>query len=410
MEVNPRLASFPLLSLKERDRRWSEIRRRMNQEGLDALLIWGNNQALTTGLANFRYVTSIGCLDGCVFFPLDGDPVAFADSSHQYHPYNYFTKFQNWVEDVRPQSGAKGLIEAIRSHGLTNGRFGLVDRATMLGRFTMPFPVISKLKEDFASVEFVDAGKILDEVRMIKSDEEISYLRLSGVIARGMVAAMVKSTRVGAKERDVYAEMVRSMISEGGEDVGGIFFTSDNIKTPDPFLLHGRMPPWAPSGRILGEGDIVMCELHASYGGYLTQTERTISLGKPPAQISAINEIVSESFKSGLSKMRPEYTIGEAANAFLKPVKDAGMDYLELGFHGHGLGSPEFPTCVHPIIASNDSGTNLRIKENMVFASNIDIHDPRWRKDVGVMYCDTFVVKSSGVERLVNLDPSWISV
>jgi len=48
---------------------------------------------------------------------------------------------------------------------------------------------------------------------------------------------------------------------------------------------------------------------------------------------------------------------------------------------------------------------SVPLEENMVFGINIDIHDPAWRKDVGVMYGDTVLVTSNGPECLVGVEP-----
>jgi len=39
----------------------------------------------------------------------------------------------------------------------------------------------------------------------------------------------------------------------------------------------------------------------------------------------------------------------------------------------------------------------------MIFGTNIDIHNPRWKTDVGVMFGDTVQVTSSGGRRLVGI-------
>jgi hypothetical protein len=38
----------------------------------------------------------------------------------------------------------------------------------------------------------------------------------------------------------------------------------------------------------------------------------------------------------------------------------------------------------------------------MVFGTNIDIHDPAWRTDVGLMFGDTVVVTANGPRSLIN--------
>jgi hypothetical protein len=95
-----------------------------------------------------------------------------------------------------------------------------------------------------------------------------------------------------------------------------------------------------------------------------------------------------------------------------RPVREAGCSFVELGFHGHGLGSPEFPTVIHASGKGNLDGRGIGdmvLEENMVFGLNIDIHNPAWRTDVGVMLGDTVVVTADtprllvGVERRLSL-------
>lgn len=48
---------WPDLSDDERDRRWREVRWRMDMAGLDCLLVWGNESKWQSALANNRYLT-----------------------------------------------------------------------------------------------------------------------------------------------------------------------------------------------------------------------------------------------------------------------------------------------------------------------------------------------------------------
>jgi Xaa-Pro aminopeptidase len=90
------------------------------------------------------------------------------------------------------------------------------------------------------------------------------------------------------------------------------------------------------------------------------------------------------------------------------PAKEAGVDWVELGFHGHGLGSPEFPAVVYEegYGSKHLNGTaigDLVLEEGMTFGNNIDLHDSRWRVDVGCMLADFMVVRPGGAECLVGV-------
>jgi Xaa-Pro aminopeptidase len=161
----------------------------------------------------------------------------------------------------------------------------------------------------------------------------------------------------------------------------------------------------------LREGDLVITEFHASYGGYLTAAEFSVFVGDPPRALLDLHEIAVECLNEGFGSFRPGVTLRELLEAIRKPAARAGVDYVELGFHGHGLASPEFPAIVHKpntdigvaIRATGSRIGDLELKPGMVFGTNIDIHKPGWKPDVGVMLGDTVLVTESGPRRLVEV-------
>lgn len=45
----------------------------------------------------------------------------------------------------------------------------------------------------------------------------------------------------------------------------------------------------------------------------------------------------------------------------------------------------------------------FRLCENMIFGTNIDVSDPRWKPVVGLMFGDTIVVPPDGGRRLCDV-------
>ena len=82
------------------------------------------------------------------------------------------------------------------------------------------------------------------------------------------------------------------------------------------------------------------------------------------------------------------------------------LSWIELGMHGHGLGSPEIPVTIYLGMDPNDWKTSkihedVIFEENMVVGTNIDLYDSAYRKDVGTMFGDTVLIKDTP-ELLVN--------
>ena len=88
-----------------------------------------------------------------------------------------------------------------------------------------------------------------------------------------------------------------------------------------------------------------------------------------------------------------------------EPCKLAGLDYIKLGFHQHGLISARKLIALHKPGTSSRAGDKLdklKFKKDMIFATDICLHDPKWKKDVGLQMGDTLHLIKDGNRRLVN--------
>lgn len=393
---------YPTIPIEERDRRWESIRKKMAEKGIDCLVIWSSDRGYGTFHANMRYLMGIApesIAGGIGLFPIEGEPVAFVDYPNYYEPYPAHLGYQVWITDIRPLAGMRPIAAEIEKKGFGRGRIGLVSHylACMVEQppYTLPHYDFLALQRFLPHAEFVEATNIVDIERMIKSPFEVQMLERSGIIARKMVETLVSEARPGVKENQLFAEMIYTMLCEGGE--GYLFnqLASGSIDGEWRHLLHGKGLPLGPTSRPLGNHDIVITEFHASYGGYLTGVEYTVLVGRNDENVESIHDVAKESFKKALPKFRPGIKLKEVIETMRKPVLEAGMKYIELGFHGHGLSSPEFPTYVYSSEWPYEAGEGLeemRFEKNMVFGINIDIHNPRWRDDIGVMLGDTVVV------------------
>ncbi|MPY99425.1 MAG: M24 family metallopeptidase [Actinophytocola sp.] len=405
----------PQLSLAERDRRWAGIRELMSLAGLDALVLIANDMSFGMATANVRYLTQVGSLCGgeAAFF-LDSDPVVWNSNQPQMHePCNGYLQTQRWTTDIRRSEGMAGVADELRKRGCDSGRIGVAPFSSAL--FATPYILASQqaaLERELPNATLVPAGWLLEQLRLIKSDEEIGMIRRAAEISRIALDAMVAAARPGTPEAVVAADMLRTQVANGAEPQVFNFLSSGPVEHPPSEvwrLLHATEPPGAPTMRPLNQGDIVVTEYHICYGGYLAGTEFTVYVGeRAPAQLKAIFDVCVETLEASL-ELRPGMTIREAYTTIRRPVERAGMDFVELGFHGHGLASPEFPTVVHrpgqggPTSMDGSRIGELVLREGMVLCNNIDVYDPRWKPDVGCMYGDTVVVGADATTRLVDI-------
>jgi len=225
---------------------------------------------------------------------------------------------------------------------------------------------------------------------------------------------MVAAIRPGVTEAEVYAEMIRTQIANGAEPNVFNLFASGPVDHPPTelwHLLHGIEQPNSPTRRPLAAGDIVISEFHTKYGGYRCHTEYTVYLGeRVPDQIRRIWEVSIETLEVSSKALTAGRTVREAAQMIREPAKRAGLDWVELGFHAMGLGSPEVPTVVYEEGYGGDEFNgagigDLVLEEGMTLGNNINLHDAAWRPDVGCMLADFMVVRPNEAERLVGTPP-----
>jgi Xaa-Pro aminopeptidase len=400
----------PQLPLRERDRRWKAIRSRMSAEGIDAVIVIGNDLSFSLGMANIRYFSQIASRHGgYLLFPLSGDPAAFIGPPHMSEPCNPFLLSQEWVKEVQANHGIDKVLKTLKERVSPLRKVGIVSGANRLQPDNIPHLVYAGIMESLKGIEVVDASGIIYDLRTIKSEDELACLREAGKIHEKMVQAMIDTAAPGVSEAEVYAAMVYTQIRNGGEAEIFNLFHSGPINAPEQqHLLHGLDPNISPTRRILRLGDTVISETHLKWNGYMTQAEMTVCIGEPPDQYKRIFNAAVECLHAATEKLKPGNPIMEALAAEKRVMRKYGLGWLELGFHGHGLGSPEDPAAIYMGDAETtwpNGAENVILKENMVLATNIDIHDPAFRYDVGVMYCTTLIVKPVP-EILVNIPES----
>lgn len=404
---------MPQMPIEERNRRWDRLRKKMIHAKLDAVLLLGNDISAGSGMGNLRYLLQVGTGFGAdALFPLDGDPVVWTNVAHMNRPTTLYLSTQEWVEDFRAKGGPPALADEITHRGLDRSRIGLVGFSSFLQtQPTFLHHDILGIEKLLPNVQFVDATPMLSEMRFTKSEAEIDMMRQAGRIARKTVDAMLASCRPGDPDAAVYGEMFRTQVANGAEPILFNLFGAGPVEHPEDelwHLLHGFEHPVIPSMRPLQDGDLVISEFHTQYGGYRVHTEYTVYMGtKVPDQLLKLWDVAVECLHASQEALVPGRTFGEALEMIRAPAKKAKLDWVELGFNSKGTASPEFPSIVYESGYGNNPGNgdrmmDLVLEERMTLGNNVDLHDTRWKVDVGVMLGDFMVVRPGGAEKLVD--------
>ena len=260
----------------------------------------------------------------------------------------------------------------------------------------VPHSVYARLGGLLPNATLANLEDMLEQVRIIKSAEEIDVLEHAARLGDRMLEACREIARPGVKECEVYARMMEVMLANGGEEPTLFLFAADRHPYPHPFRV--------PTTRPLAADDLIICEIHPKYGGYFTHVERTFCLGAPHPKQRDIYAGCLAAYQRGLDLFAPGRKISEAMTAVRDAIDTRGLAICETGIHGHGLASLEYPRYRHHALAADQGALEAigdEFRPGMVFAFNIDLFDPAWRNgSTGCVFAETILITEHGARRL----------
>jgi Xaa-Pro aminopeptidase len=319
----------PRFSKEEYARRFREIRKRMQEKGIDVLILYGDSGSNNSNHANIKYVSNYqDPVSSYVVFPREGEP-SLHISNRLYLPHAKLMSIFPRTDAVDYNPG--GSVESrIRELGLEKGTIGLVGlRGILYG--SLPFGPVDHWHKAFTSASFVDATDLLAEVRLIKSREELTWFRKGAALTDMAFEALGKKGKAGMTDFQLAAIIANSYMPKGGGPKL-IFIGSTSMSRP-----HLIFPCQFPSHRKVGKGDIILTELSADYEMYAGQAHRPITVGVPPTPVyQKMFEVAVEAYTRILKALKPGATHVEIKKA-ASVIQDEGFTTFDATLHGWGL-------------------------------------------------------------------------
>ncbi len=328
-----------LFSAQERERRWNRIRLAMKEEGLSCLLVDGVGHGVP-GPSYVRYVTNSGFANCYVIFPAEGEVTEVVGLRAAVE----WIRKVSWAEDIRvgawahPKLTWANVIAAkVKELGYENENIGIVGSPSAFYTGWIAHGTYIALQDELPKAKLVAATKLIDDIKIIKSDEEVNMIRKAAEIADKAIEVMAEHAVPGVKESSIYARMVGKMLEEGGE-IPQIFLMSSgpNVKQAASYPQH----------RMLRKGDIILTELFTRYGGYHAHPQQPVAVGEMSPQYELFLEACLESIAEGLRVLRPGRTFGDVTEAMGKPILGRGLYHDHPAYHGVGICQIENPVSI----------------------------------------------------------------
>ncbi len=182
----------------------------------------------------------------------------------------------------------------------------------------------------------VDGSDVVNEVRRIKSPQELAYIREAARIADIGIEAAYRAMRPGVSEIEVWAEADYAMAKAGGEHSAIQKMMGSG---PKSHALHGHA-----SNRKLAHGDIINMDLSAVVRRYHSNLARCFSIGEPVPEVRAQVDRTNRVFDATFKAMRPGVRVLEFLDAGRAVAEAEGIWHDVWWFGGYELGIG-FPPC-----------------------------------------------------------------
>jgi Xaa-Pro dipeptidase len=278
--------------------------------------------------------------------------------------------------------GGASTTEAVR--GVLRSR-GATGRIGVLG--PLPHGVASRLGEVATCVPLDDAYTGL---RLVKSDEEIAWLRAGAWLSDRGIDALARGLRPGITEHEAVAMAEHAYAALGGT-THICYVASTSMGDP-----HRCVPGQFPTARRLAAGDVVIVELSAALQGYAGQVLRTFTVDAPPTpRFARLHAVAEAAHEAVLAVVRDGTTPAQLRDA-TGVIEDAGLTTCDDVVHGFGGGY------LPPVIASSSHDRvplpDVALAAGMTVVVQPTVVTPDGR--AGVQTGELVLVTATGHERL----------
>ncbi len=245
---------------------------------------------------------------------------------------------------------------------------------------------------DRHAVKLVNGWHLLDEMRIIKSSDELALLKKAGAIADAALRDLIPFIEAGMTERTVKKRLIELFEEHGAE---GLSF--DPIVARGP---HASMAHYNREDGIIADHDTVLIDFGCRYRGYCSDMTRTLFVGEPTAEEKELYDIVLRAQKAGEAAVRPGVTAEAVDRAARQVIEEAGYGEYFNNRLGHGIG-----VAIHeaPFIME---GNDTVLEPGMTFSIEPGIYIP---DRIGIRIENIVAVTEEGC-RALNEFPRDITV
>ena len=353
----------------------------MQKKKLDALLMFRQESMYwLTGYDTFGFVYF-----QCLILTVNGDLILLtrAPDLRQAQNTSIIKDIRIWI-DKNESNPAEELKNILNELNLGNKTLGVEYEAYGLtGRNSI------KLNNSLnRSYKLTDKSELISYLRLIKSEEEIVYVKKAAELADRALESVWKIAKPGQSESKILADM-QSVIFEGGGDYPANEFI---IGSGHNALLCR----YQSEKRILDNIDQLTIEWAGTYKHYHSAMFRTIPIGKANPKHIKMHEACVEALSACENKLKPGNKVGDVFNMHAEVFDRLGYKKCRMNACGYSLGTTFAPNWMDwPMLYT---GNPVVLQPGMVFFMHMILMDSD--NNIAMNLGETYLLTDNDNERL----------
>ncbi|WP_299590348.1 M24 family metallopeptidase [uncultured Tateyamaria sp.] len=370
-------------SAAEYDRRLTLARTAMQQAGLDAIFVTDpSNQAWLTGYDGWSFYVH----QGVIVMP-EGEPIWWGRHMDMmggrrtcWMGHDNILGYSDHFVQSTETHPMQDLAQVLKARGLGSARIGVE-----MENYYYSAKAHAVLMTNLPDAQLSDATGLVNWQRLVKSDDEIGFIRKAAGISDKVMQTALERAEPGMRKNDLVADIMHAGITGVGDDWGD--YPAIVPLTPSGLDATAAHLTW--NGDKMQTGEATFFELSGCYRRYHAPLCRTIYLGTPPDEMKRTEAAQLEGIAAGLDAARAGNRTCDIANAFMAVMAKHGIE--RQGRMGYPIGLSYPPDW-------GERSASIRTEDTTVLQAGMVFHfmPALWMNTWGLETTETILITQDG--------------
>lgn len=264
-----------------------------------------------------------------LFIPAQGKPIAVIPE------IGAALMRQTWLDDIHTWSapsphddGVSLLTELLSPFAASNAKIGILKGHET--HLRMPLGDWERLTATLKGLKFVDATRLIQAQRMVKSKAEIEKISHICKIGSATFERVPEIINLGQPLDDIFRTFRREALTQGADDTPYLVGAADQGGYSDVIS--------PPTSKTLQINDVLMLDTGCTWDGYFCDFDRNWAIGAADDMARRAYEVLWRSTEAGINAARSGNTCRDLFKAMSKVIAELDDSGGDIGRLGHGLG------------------------------------------------------------------------